>query len=66
MVNSGSFIKLDAFLQLKGVVGSGGQAKNLIQGGQVMVNGEVETRRGKKLLPGDKVNFEGEEFKVDL
>jgi len=42
-------IRLDQFLKLVGLVRSGGQAKHLIQGGQVMLNGVVETRRSKKL-----------------
>ena len=58
-------IKLDQFLKLTGAVGTGGQAKALIQGGEVRVNGEVETRRGRKLKPGDVVEFEGESFEVE-
>lgn len=57
-------IKLDQFLKLAQVVQSGGQAKLLIQSGQVMVNGAVETRRGRKLRPGDVVVFAGEEIVV--
>ncbi len=59
------FIKLDSFLKLMGWVGTGGEAKMLIQDGQVLVNGEVETRRGKKLYPGDVVNFFDEEEKIE-
>ena len=55
------FIKLG---QAAGIVSSGIDAKMLIQDGQVTVNGEVETRRGKKLYDGDVFEFEGEEFKV--
>jgi len=58
------FIKLDQFLKLAQVVQSGGEAKALIQSGQVMVNGVVETRRGRKLRPGDIVLVEGEELVV--
>ena len=58
-------IRLDQFLKLRGVAGSGGQAKLLIQDGQVTVNGEVETRRGRKLQPGDVVVALGEELAVD-
>jgi ribosome-associated protein len=58
-------IRLDQFLKLRGVAGSGGQAKVLIQDGQVTVNGEVETRRGRKLRPGDAVAALGEELVVD-
>lgn len=56
-------IRLDQFLQLCGVP-TGGQAKMLIQGGEVIVNGEVETRRRKKLVVGDEVALDGEVFDV--
>lgn len=49
------FIKLDALLKYAGLVNSGGEAKTLIQEGDVLVNGEVCTMRGKKLRPGDTV-----------
>lgn len=55
-------IKLDQFLKLAGVVRSGGEAKILIQSGQVTVNGQVETRRGRKLRHGDVVIAQGEEM----
>lgn len=58
------YIKLDAFLKLANLVGSGGEAKILIQEGQVTVNGEVCTQRGKKLRTGDVVSLDGEEFSV--
>lgn len=56
------FIKLDSFLKLTNLCESGGLAKTLIKEGAVMVNGEVETRRGKKLYKGDKISFEGNDF----
>ena len=59
-----STITLDQFLKFAGIVGTGGQAKALIQGGEVRVNGQVETRRGRKLKPGDIIQFEGESFEV--
>jgi ribosome-associated protein len=59
-------LALDQFLKLCGIVGTGGQAKQLIQGGEVIVNGEVETRRRKKLALGDRVEVAGEIFEVDL
>ncbi|WP_088242585.1 RNA-binding S4 domain-containing protein [Calothrix rhizosoleniae] len=59
-------IKLNQFLKLMGIVPTGGQAKLMIQGGEVLVNGMVETRRGKRLLPGDQVIVEGKTFVVDL
>lgn len=58
-------IRLDQFLQLCGVP-TGGQAKLLIQGGEVTVNGEVETRRRKKLVPGDSVGCDGQFFDVGM
>jgi ribosome-associated protein len=58
------YIKLDQFLKLAQIVQTGGQAKQLIQSGEVLVNGEVETRRGRKLVPGDVVEVDGEELHV--
>ena len=54
-------MKLDQFLKWSGVTDTGGQAKVLIQDGRVRVNGEVETRRGRKLVPGDRVEVSGKE-----
>ncbi len=58
-------IKLDQFLKLAQVVQSGGQAKQVIKAGLVMVNGEVELRRGRKLVPGDVVVVDEEELVVE-
>ena len=58
------FIKLDSFLKFAGVASLGTEAKFYIQEGQVYVNGEVETRRGKKLYKDDVVEFNGETFKI--
>jgi ribosome-associated protein len=55
---------LDQFLKQTGVVGSGGQAKILIQAGDVLLNDVVEKRRGKKLAPGDVVTVGGERLRV--
>ena len=49
------FIKLDSFLKFAGAAETGGQAKELVQEGKVLVNGEPCTMRGKKLRPGDRV-----------
>lgn len=49
------FIKLDSLLKLANLVMSGGEAKQVIQDGMVTVNGQTETRRGRKLYPGDEV-----------
>lgn len=51
----GEHITLDALLKASGIVGSGGEAKVLISGGGVLVNGEIELRRGRKLRAGDDV-----------
>lgn len=56
------FIKLDSFLKLTNLCESGGLAKTMIKEGAVTVNGEVETRRGRKLYKGDKISFEGNDF----
>ncbi len=61
---STEFIKLDAFLKFTGCCGTGGEAKVRIADGEVSVNGEVCTMRGKKLRPGDTVSFGGEQFAV--
>jgi ribosome-associated protein len=57
-------IRLDQFLKLAGVAETGGQAKLMIQAGEVVVNGEVETRRRRQLHPGDVVIVDGEELIV--
>ena len=54
---STEFIKLEALLKFSGVVETGGEAKLAIQEGDVKVNGEVCTMRGKKLRPGDRVEL---------
>ncbi len=59
-------IRLDQFMKLSGMVGTGGQAKVVIQGGEVLVNGVVETRRKKKLGPGDEVTFDGQTLVVEF
>ena len=66
MTTSGNTIKLDQFLKLVGIAPTGGQAKLMIQGGDVFVNGTLETRRGRKLVSGDKVTVGGQTFEVDL
>ena len=53
------FIKLQDAMKLANLVESGGEAKLLIQEGQVFLNGEVCTQRGRKLRPGDSFTFEG-------
>ena len=58
------YIKLDALLKYAAAVGTGGEAKQVIADGLVGVNGETCTMRGKKLYPGDKVEFMGLAFEV--
>jgi len=55
----GDHITLDALLKASGLAGSGGEAKMLIQQGGVLVNGEVDLRRGRKLRAGDEVAVGG-------
>ena len=59
-MNSQNTIKLDQFLKLVGVASTGGQAKMMIFDGAIKVNGVLETRRGRKLVSGDKVTVEQE------
>lgn len=59
MIIKTDFIKLDSFLKLMTWVESGGMAKMVISDGIVFVNGERETRRGRKLYPGDEVEMMG-------
>jgi ribosome-associated protein len=58
-------IRLDQFLQIKGIAETGGHAKLLIQDGLVKVNGEQETRRRRKLQHGDVVNVNGRTLVVN-
>ena len=58
------FIKLGQALKLAGIASSGVEAKEMIEEGIVLVNGEVETRRGRKLREGDEVLAEGNTFIV--
>ncbi|NJL46577.1 MAG: RNA-binding S4 domain-containing protein [Leptolyngbyaceae cyanobacterium SM2_5_2] len=65
-MSSPDYIKLDQFLKQMQVVGSGGQAKLMVQAGEVRVNGEVEIRRGRKLVTGDRVVVGGQNWVVNL
>ena len=57
-------MKLDQFLKWKGFVSTGGEAKQLINTGFIKVNGIVETRRGRKLHPGDQIYIDNEKYIV--
>ena len=59
------FIRLDAFLKMNDAVQTGGHAKIVIQEGEVRVNGEICTQRGKKLRTGDKAEFENVVYIVE-
>ncbi len=59
-------VELFKVLKFEGLVGSGGEAKAMIEEGEVLVNGEVETRKRRKLLNGDLIEFAGEEFRIVL
>ena len=59
------YIKLGQALKAAGLVESGVEAKEVIQEGLVLVNGETDTRRGRKLYAGDIVVFNGEEIKIE-
>jgi ribosome-associated protein len=65
-VDEESAIRLDQFLKLTGLVKSGGEAKYLIQSGEVLLNGEVEVRRSKKLRAGDVVTLGDYEVTVEM
>ena len=58
------YIKLQDLLKLASVTATGGEAKLMVQEGQILVNGEVCTQRGKKIRPGDDVLVSGQHYKV--
>ena len=58
------FIRLDALLKLAGAVQTGGHAKMAVQSGEVLVNGEICTMRGKKMRAGDRAQYRGEGYEV--
>jgi ribosome-associated protein len=60
------FIKLQDLLKFANLVETGGMAKECVQGGEVMVNGEICTMRGKKLRPGDKFEFMGQSYLITI
>ena len=61
---SSDALRLDQFMKLRSIAGSGGQAKLMIQSGQVKVNGQVETRRRRKLAAEDVIEVSGDSFPV--
>lgn len=65
MIIHTEFIKLDQLLKWANLVESGAMAKMVILNGDIKVNGEIETRRGKKIYPGDVVEFNGEKIVME-
>lgn len=59
-------VELYKILKFEGIVSSGGEAKAVIDEGQVLVNGEVETRKRKKIVAGDIIEFMNNKFKIVL
>lgn len=59
-------IELYKILKLEGLVQSGGEAKHLIAEGRVTLNGEVETRKRKKIMAGDRIEFAGTLLRIEL
>ncbi|MFT4677746.1 MAG: ribosome-associated protein [Patiriisocius sp.] len=59
-----AFVELYKVLKFEGVASSGGQAKAMIDDGLVQVNGEVETRKRRKLVVGDTIEFQSDTFKI--
>jgi ribosome-associated protein len=63
--NERPHIRLDQLLKREGLAGTGGQAKFIIQDGLVKVDGQVETRRGRKLFGGERVEVGGHSLEVE-
>lgn len=61
----GPFIKLGQAIKAAHLVSNGAEAKEVIQNGEVLVNGETEVRRGRKLVPGDQVTFNGQTVEME-
>jgi ribosome-associated protein len=59
-------VELYKILKFEGIVASGGEAKAVIDDGQVLVNGEIETRKRKKIVSGDTIEFMNAKFKIVL
>ena len=59
-------IWLYKILKFEGLVGTGGEAKTVIAGGLVTLNGDIETRKRKKIMAGDIINFNDEKYLIEL
>ena len=66
IIISEEYIRLDNLMKFSGLCDSGGRAKYLIQGGEVKLSGEVCTMRGKKIRPGDVVEYNGRTVEVRI
>ena len=58
------FITLQQFLKMKDIISSGGEAKYFVKGNEILVNGEKEDRRGRKLYLGDEVKVNGKKYRI--
>jgi ribosome-associated protein len=63
---NGEFVELYKVLKFEGLTQSGGQAKSVIANGEVTVNGEIETRKRKKLVAGDIIKFDRQELRIGV
>jgi ribosome-associated protein len=63
---NGEFVELYKVLKFEGLAQSGGQAKSVIANGEVTVNGEIETRKRKKLVAGDIIKFDQQELRIGV
>ena len=58
------FITLQQFLKMNDLIFSGGEAKYCVKENRILVNGETEDRRGRKLYPGDEVSVNGKKYRI--
>lgn len=63
---NGEFVELYKVLKFEGLTQSGGQAKSVIANGEVTVNGQIETRKRKKLVAGDIIKFDQQELRIGV
>ncbi len=63
LINS-EYIKMDQFLKFSNIIGAGGEARNFIAENKIIVNGEPEKRRGKKLRDGDIIKIRDDEYRI--
>jgi ribosome-associated protein len=59
-------VELYKILKFEGLATSGGEAKSVIDAGHVLVNGSVETRKRKKIVAGDTIEYQGEQYRISL